>query len=151
MKPFTMKNKASQGISVIEVAMVIGILAIISVFAVVSFGNTSEVRDASMVQSAQASLQSIISQGAVRMDVKPYDLNEAMVLTAIRANIGERGTTNRGVTFTSPGPHSYTMTIGTSQRSATFDVSTTGDVRLRSPLNNFPHYQVDANGIIQKR
>jgi type II secretory pathway pseudopilin PulG len=151
MKPIMTKKKAVQGISLIEIGMVIAVLAIISAFAMVSFGNTGEVRDASMVQSAQASLQSIISQGAVRMDTKPYDLDAAMVLTAIRANIGERGTVNQGVTFTSPGPHSYTMTIRGSQRSATFDVSTTGDVRLRSPLNNFPHYQVDANGIIQKR
>lgn len=152
MKPQMTQSQASRGFTLIELAMVIAVIAILSAFALVSFGNTGETRDATMVQSAQASLQALISQGAVRMDKKPYDLDEKSVLTAIRATAGELSATkNRDVTFTSNAPKQYTMTIGSSRRSAVFEVSTTGDVKLKA-LNNFQHYQVDpSNGIIQKR
>ena len=152
MKPQMTVSQGSRGFTIIELAMVIAVVAILSAFALVSFGNTGETRDASMVQSAQASLQSIISQGAVRMDKKPYDLDEKSVLTALKATIGELSATqNRGITFTSNAPKQYTMTIGSSRRSAVFEVSTTGDVKLKT-LNNFQHYQVDqSNGIIQRR
>lgn len=152
MKLQTTKRQGNRGFTIIEVAMVIAVIAILSAFALVSFGNTGETRDASMVQSAQASLQSLISQGAVRMDKKPYDLDEKSVLTAIKASAGDfNATQNRGVTFSSNASKQYTMTIGSSKRSAVFEVSTTGDVKLKT-LNNFQHYQVDqSNGIIQKR
>lgn len=152
MNPSTKTSRASLGFTLIELAMVILVIAILSAFALVSFGNTGETRDASMVQSAQASLQSLISQGAVRMDKKPYELDEQSVLTAIRASVGDiSGSQNMGVTFTSNAPKQYTMTIGKSKRGATFEVTLTGDVKLKA-LNNFQHYKVDpGNGIIQKR
>jgi prepilin-type N-terminal cleavage/methylation domain-containing protein len=154
MEPLMTKRQCNRGFTLVEVALVIAVIAILAAFALVSFSNTGETRDASMVQSSQAALQSLISQGAARMDVKPSELDANMVLTAIRANVGEKqdGSSSRGVTFTatSGATPQYTMIIASSQRSAVFEVSTTGDVKLKT-LNNFQHYQVDQNGIIQKR
>lgn len=135
------------GYTIIELALVIMVLAVLAAFAVVSFGNTSETRDASMVQSAQASLQSIVSQGSVRMDVRPADLNSAAVLTAIKTTVGESNTANRGVTFTAAG-RVYTMSIPGSKRKAVFEIDAqTGDVKLTG-LTNFPNYKVDNTNAI---
>lgn len=141
-------HASKSGYTLIELALVIMVVAVLAAFAVVSFGNSSETRDASMVQSAQASLQSIVSQGSVRMDVRPADLNSAAVLTAIKSTVGESSSTaNRGITFTAAG-RVYTMTIASSKRKAVFEVDAqTGDVKLTG-LTNFPNYKVDNTNAI---
>ncbi|HEY9746449.1 MAG TPA: prepilin-type N-terminal cleavage/methylation domain-containing protein [Oculatellaceae cyanobacterium] len=153
MKSLKSLNASKQGFSLVELTMVIAIVLILAAFAVVSFGNTDEVRDASMVQSAQASLQSLISQGAVRMDKKPYDMakeDALAILTAIQANVGEGSGKDQGVKFSLAGDRQFGMTIG-DKRGAVFEVLQSGDVRLKS-LSNFPNYMVDPNnGVIKKR
>jgi prepilin-type N-terminal cleavage/methylation domain-containing protein len=146
MKLHRTRRSATKGFTLIELAMVIAVMAILSAFALVSFGNSGEKRDATMVQSAQASLQSIVSQGAVRMDTRPDQLPPNAVLMAVQAIVGQSGTGNSGVLFTNNGSQ-YTMTINGSSRSATFDISSTGDVRLIG-LNNFPNYTVDKSSAI---
>ena len=134
-----------RGYSLIELGLVIAIVAILAGFAITSFGNTGETRDASMVQSAQASLQSIVSQGSVRQDVKPVNLQPAAVITAIQSSFGQ----GQNVTFTSSGGAGgtqYTMTIQ-NNRSATFQVTPTGDVSLIG-INKFYHYQVDKSNAV---
>ncbi len=143
-KPLALQS--ARGYTLIELAVVIAVLGILTAFAVVSFGNTGERRDATMVQAAQANLQSIISQGSVRMDTRPDQLPANMVLTAIQMAVGEQGASNQRVRFTSAG-NQYTMSLDESSRSATFDVTNTGDVRLIG-LNNFPNYVVDRTNAV---
>lgn len=147
MKTAHLRHAAQRGFTLMELCMVIALIALVSAFAIISFGNTGERRDATMVQAAQANLQTIISQGAVRMDIRPDQLPSNMVLTAIQSSIGESGANNSGVRFTATGNNSYTMTITSSNRSATFDVSNTGDVRLIG-LNNFTSYVVDRSNAV---
>jgi hypothetical protein len=148
MKPPKRRLWASTaGFNLVELTMIIFTISLLAAFAVVSFGNTSEQRDATMVQSAQASLQSIVSQGSVRMDTRPDQLPTSAVLMAVQSAVGENGGNNSGVHFTNNGGNQYTMTIDSSGRAATFDISTSGDVRLIG-LNSFPNYTVDKNNAV---
>lgn len=140
-------RSAKRGFTLIELAVTIAVIAILAAFAVTSFGNSSEVRDAAMVQSAQAALQSVVSQGSARMDLPPDQLNSASVLNALRASFNTNGATNSSVQFTASG-NNYVMTIPSAGRTATFSIGASGDVNL-SGLNNFTTYQVQ-NGLITK-
>lgn len=152
------------GITVVEWAFVGCLLLIVLAFAIVSFGNGGESSDASLVQSAQESLQAIISQGAIRMDTRPDQLPPSAVLIAVQSAMEEGGNAahpstgsgssethktqapgnaNQKVHFNNVG-NQYVMVIDHSRRSATFTVAANGDVRLVG-LNNFPNYRVDGN------
>lgn len=125
----------------IELGMIMMVISMLAAFALLSFGNTGEQRDASMVMSAQANLQSIVSQGAVRLDRRPDQLPTSAVLMAVQATVGQTNTDSRGITFTGTG-NQFTMTINGTSRAATFEISNTGDVRLIG-LSNFSNYVVD--------
>ncbi|HEY9687507.1 MAG TPA: prepilin-type N-terminal cleavage/methylation domain-containing protein [Coleofasciculaceae cyanobacterium] len=146
MKIIRLGKGRSTGYNLIELAMVIAVVATLAAFALISFGNTGEQRDAQMVMSAQASLQSIVSQGAVRMDRRPDQLPAAAVLMAVQSAVSQNGAANNGVSFTGNG-NQFTMTISSSNRAATFEISNTGDVRLIG-LNNFANYTVDTTHAI---
>lgn len=138
---------AKHGFTLMELAITIIVIALLSAFALVSFGNSAETRDAIMVQSAQAALQSVVSQGSARMDVPPSQLNSASVLNALRASFNTTGTGSSGVQFSASGS-SFVMNIPSGGRAATFSIGASGDVNL-SALSNFQTYQVQ-NGIISK-
>jgi prepilin-type N-terminal cleavage/methylation domain-containing protein len=146
MKTTRLGKGRSTGYNLIELGMVIAVVSVLAAFALISFGNTGEQRDAQMVMSAQASLQSIVSQGAVRMDRRPDQLPSAAVLMAVQSAVSQNGAANNGVSFTGNG-NQFTMTISGSNRGATFEISNTGDVRLIG-LNNFANYTVDMTNAI---
>jgi prepilin-type N-terminal cleavage/methylation domain-containing protein len=146
MKTIRLGRGRWTGYNLIELGMVIAVVSILAAFALISFGNTGEQRDAQMVMSAQASLQSIVSQGAVRMDLRPDQLPSAAVLMAVQSAVSQNGAANNGVSFTGNG-NQFTMTISGSNRGATFEISNTGDVRLIG-LNNFANYTVDTTNAI---
>jgi len=131
-----------RGYTMIELIIIIFVISILAAFSFASFGNSQETRDATMVQSAQAALQSVVSQGAARMDVPPSQLNSTSVLNALKAsfNTNDAGTDNP-VQFSVVGTNSFQMTIPKGGRSATFTIGNSGDVTL-SNLNNFTIYQV---------
>lgn len=143
----TQARNAQRGYTLIELAMIIGIMGMLAMFGVMSFGGLNEKRDAQMVETVQADLQSIVSQGMTRMDVNATQLMStysANVLTAVQAVIGQNGGNDLGITITNAG-NQYTMTITKSQRTATYSVSNTGDVNLVSISPNFTGYCVDTN------
>ncbi|MCE3235160.1 MAG: hypothetical protein K0Q50_1340 [Vampirovibrio sp.] len=134
-----------------ELAMILAIISMLAAFGLVSMKGLAEQRDASMVQSAQANLQSIVSQGATRLDVTPKELRDshsAQILLAIQSAVGEVGGNNGGVTFTNSGGK-FTMTITSSGRQASFTISDNGDVNVKE-LSKFSDYKVN-NGIIVKQ
>jgi prepilin-type N-terminal cleavage/methylation domain-containing protein len=152
MKTIRSKQFANAGYTLVEVAMVIAILALLGSFAIISFGNAGEQRDAAMIQSAQASLQSIISQGAVRMDMRPDDLattNPAAVINAVNAVIGSANGQNRGVTFRA-NQYPYRMTIASTGSWVEYVVQN-GDVLISqiSPNLSAKGYSIQ-NGILVK-
>lgn len=134
----------------VELAMIMVIIAMLAGFGVVSWGNLAEQRDASMVQSAQADLQSIVSQGSARMDVSPKDLRDKysqQILLAIQAAVSDNQNSNSRVLFTNSGGN-FTMLIQSSGRQASFAITNSGDVNL-TQLSNFTVYKVN-NGLIEK-
>lgn len=151
MKSHSLRYSAQSGYTIMELAMIIAIVGILSAFAMVSFGNLGEERDAKMVQAAQAALQSIVSEGAARLDIRPADFGDDQfqaVLLAAQASIGQRVGTNSGEVLLSRSGRTYTLRITKSGRQAVFNLTTTGNVNL-SRVDNFGSY-VASNGIIQK-
>ena len=139
---------ARKGFTLVEIGVIIGVMTILSAFAITAYLGMDEGRDAAMIQSAQVSLQQVISQGAARLDVAPNALPPAAVLTAVQAVTGQN---TQGVTFNVTNNGSFSVTVDSTGRSATFDVRQNGDVVIRpSSLNNFAHYTVNSNGVIQK-
>ena len=139
------KRSVQTGFTLIELALVMAVIGILTAFAVLSFGSKQEYRDAATVQSAQGSLQSIVSQGSIRMDQRPSDLNANAVLTALQTVLNQNGTSSDNGITASVNGGTYTITIGkgANARSATFQIdSTSGDVQLTA-INNFTMYVVD--------
>jgi prepilin-type N-terminal cleavage/methylation domain-containing protein len=136
------RRRVQTGFTFVELALVIAVLAVLSTFAIASFANGDEIRDASMVQAAQGSLQSIVSQGSIRMDQRPDQLDSGAILTAFRTVLGQSSATSSSSVQASVNGGIYTVTIPARNRSATFQVASNGDVMLIG-LNNFPSYTVD--------
>ena len=151
MKPYRKNHTLLKGYSITELAMILAIIAMLAAFGLVSMSGMGEQRDASMVQSAQASLQSIVSQGATRLDVSPKELRDnhsAQILLAIQSAVAETAGGGGGVTFVNSGGK-FTMTITSSGRQASFIISDNGDVNVKD-LSKFSDYKVN-NGIIVKQ
>lgn len=152
MKSRIQRYSARKGFSLIELAMIIAIIAILASFAVVSFGNLDEERDARMVQAAQATLQSIVSEGAARLDIRPADFQDAQyqaVLLAAQASIGQKLNSNQGDVRLSRSGNNYTLTIDSSGRQAVFRITNTGTVKLER-VDKFASYVASSDGVIQK-
>jgi prepilin-type N-terminal cleavage/methylation domain-containing protein len=132
---------SQSGFTLIEIAMVIAVVGILSAFAFVSFGNADESRDATMIQAVQGSLQSIVSQGAIRMDQRPDQLDSSAVLTALRSTLNQDTDTSGSIRASASGG-TYNINIPQKNRSATFNVASNGDVQLTG-LSNFTRYSVD--------
>lgn len=151
MKSRSVKSLVVKGYTLIELAMVIAIVGVLTAFGLVSFGNMDEQRDASMVQSVQASLQSIVSQGAARLDIRPADFQNAQLDAVLMAAQGlvARQAANNPVNITRSG-RTFTLTIPSSGRGAQYAVDANGNVNLvPNSLQNFATYTVQ-NGVIQK-
>lgn len=137
---------AKRGFTLIELAMTMAVIAITAAFAMTTFQGSDEARDAAMVQSAQAALQSVVSQGSARTDTAPANLNPSNVMNALKATFNSNGP-NTSVQFSLSGSN-YTMTMSGKNRAATFGIGNNGDVNLIS-LSNFTDYTVQ-NGVIFK-
>lgn len=137
-----------RGYSLIELAVVIMMIALFGAFAMTSLMGTDEDRDAAMVQTAQVSLQQVVSQGAARLDISPNQLNPGAVLMAVQATVNQSGEANNGVTFELDGS-GYKINISSSGRGASFSIGENGDVECSQAIE-FSKYTC-ADGIISKR
>ncbi|MEM0950727.1 MAG: prepilin-type N-terminal cleavage/methylation domain-containing protein [Cyanobacteria bacterium P01_H01_bin.74] len=146
------RKKSYSGYSLIELALTIAILVILSTFAYVSFGDTQEARDARLVQSTQAVLQTVVTQGTARLSLTPTQLRNTQlpaVLVAARSYIGQDGnTSSNGVQLASNG-NTIVVSIDDSSRQATYSIEDNGNINLLT-VTNFNHYEAQ-NGIISKK
>ena len=143
------KTASQRGFTLIEMAMVIAILAIVSAFAFISYNGTTETRDAAVVQSVQVTLQQVISQASGRYDINPTALDSADVVNAVEGYMIDT-TGGNNIVFAATGG-GYRMSITGSGRGGNYSVNSSGDVTLDSPLiGSWEHYGVQ-NGIIKKQ
>ncbi|WP_373531662.1 type II secretion system protein [Vampirovibrio sp.] len=154
MKPSVPNYLAPFGINLVETVLVIAVIAVLSIFAMVSFGGSNEERDAEMVITAQATLQSVVTQGATRLDMKPAEFKDdhyEMVLTAARASIGQKYS-HKGDARLIRNDSRFLLNIPSTGRSAEFQVDPNGTVRLVSIGKFSPDkYKIDpATGILYK-
>jgi type II secretory pathway pseudopilin PulG len=143
-----LKRAVKRGYTVLELVMIILIVAVLAAYSWTSFQGTDEARDAAMVQSAQAALQSIVSQGSARSDLPPDQLQPGNVLNALNASFSTTGN-GSSVKFSLSGSD-FLMSIPNNgrNRSARFHIGANGDVNLLN-LSNFTDYTVQ-NGVIFK-
>jgi len=152
----TLKAHAAVGFTLIELCIVICLLGILAAFGFTTWLSSDEMRDAQMVQSAQAALQQVISQGATRMDTSPSAIlaNTALrtnVITAVNTlnGVGPTSTATDRVMFSDANPN-FLMRITSTNRTATYRVDpATGNVSLLT-ISGFTTF-VQNNGVIQRQ
>ncbi len=154
MKSRSSKYARSQGFSLMELAIILGIIATLSSFAMVTFGNLDEERDARMVQAVQANLQSIVSQGAARLDLRPSEFQDAQfeaVLLAAQASINQKvGAAPGSIRLERSSRNYYILTIPSKGRKAHFEVDSEGKVNL-TKVDEFNAYIVGSDDTIKKK
>ena len=77
-------QRVKQGYTLIEVAIAIAIIFILSTLAIFKFNRIAEDRDAAMVQSVQSALQSIYNEASTNMNMPPDNLERNKVLKALQ-------------------------------------------------------------------
>lgn len=146
MKARLFRYQKKAGFTIIEVAVVIALIAILGAVAMTAFQGMDEHRDAEMVMSVQSTLQAIVTQGATRLDIRPSefdDNNYQAVLVATQSalgNVGD-GTAESAVTLSRSGSR-FTLTIPSTNRGAGFTVNNNGVVELET-ADNFTSYEKD--------
>lgn len=135
--------RASKGFTLIEMVVIMTIIAVLATFAAFTYSDIMEAGDAALVDSAQASLQSVVSQASARMDVNPTALAGNAVANAVRMNVPERAV------ITSGGGAVYGLNITNSGRTARYQVGANGDVVLIG-LSGFSNYSISGDGTIYK-
>ena len=136
----------SNGFTLIEFAVVIALLGILASTEMFYLIGNEEDRDAALIGSAQATIQQLVSQGSVRMDRLPTDAQvTSRVLLAAQESLQQ----NSDVTVTGGGLN-YTVSIGSTSRSATYQIQNDGKVRITSLGGNFNNHGVN-DGKIYKQ
>jgi prepilin-type N-terminal cleavage/methylation domain-containing protein len=132
-----------RGVSLIELAVAIVIIGIFAAFAMVSFERSYEDRDGRALESAMATYQNVVTQGASRLNVIPSGVNPAMVLQALPPTkrllweaSGQNITVYALATKTQPKSQA---------RSVTFRTNSCGDV-CANRLSGFTHYLIKPGG-----
>lgn len=148
-------RQAAKGMTLIELAVVIAILTVLSGFAMLSWSSLDENRDATLVQAAQANLQTVISQGSLRLDKSPQQLlaeNSDNIQRAVRVLLedDQNGNAKNELDFQVAG-NTANLSINSGRRTATFSISNNGDVALSGlgGSQNWSQYGVQ-NGVIKR-
>ena len=144
--------KAAKGVTLIEIAVIIAIMAVLTGFGTLAWTGLGESRDASMIQAAQANLQTVITQGTARMDRSPtwlYTNNTAGIQNAMNALLQDTAGNNTSIDFIVSPAGTATLSIVGSGRTATYTITNEGNVQLTGLAGSWSQYGVQ-NGVIRK-
>jgi prepilin-type N-terminal cleavage/methylation domain-containing protein len=144
--------KRSTGFTLVEMAVAIAVVAILSAFSYTSFLQTEETRDAALVQSVQASLQAVLLQASNRLDLTPQAIVQQFPNNVINATSASLGGGAQGAAQLNAAQGGVLrLTIRNSTRQADFQVENDGDVVIvPNSLTNFVSHQINANGLLER-
>lgn len=131
------------GFTLIELTVIVVALLVLSAVSLIMYGDVMESGDATLVDSVQASLQSVVSQASARLDVNPTATPAANIVNVLRMEVPQRAVVNATGTTT------YRLTMTHSGRRAAYRVNANGSISLTG-LSGFTHYGIDADGSIKK-
>ena len=121
---------STKGFTLIELAIVICVVAILAAGAVMRFADLKEDRDAQAVRAVQATMQSVVTQGSVRADVPPSVVlsNATQAGNATRAMrrlmmSNGAGTVHSGITITALSAAGTRVTVPSTGRFATLNLN----------------------------
>ncbi|MBK8190790.1 MAG: hypothetical protein IPK79_10120 [Vampirovibrionales bacterium] len=135
--------RAHKGFTLIELTCIVVAMLVLSGIALFVYGDVMESGDATLVDSVQGSLQTVISQASSRLDVNPTATPSANVVNVLRMSIPDTAA------VTATGPTTYRLEMPRSARRAAYQVGANGAVRITG-LSGFTHYSIDADGSIKK-
>ena len=150
--PVSNPHGHAQGLTLIELVMVILAMAILASAGVMAAGNLGEQSDANMVATVQSSLQAVIGQGSARCGVTPATLvTNGNVCNGTASPVGVANAVASRfpagtVVLASPASARFQLTLPTG-RGATYNVAANGAVTVNA-ITNFATYTV-TNGTIR--
>jgi prepilin-type N-terminal cleavage/methylation domain-containing protein len=115
------KKVSVHGFTLIELVIIMAILGIFTTFAIVAMGDADEQKDVRAFNTVQATLQSVVLQGADRTNSKPNELAADTVIAAMPPH--------RYITLTKTNTTNITASTNRGRvRSVEFTTNTCGDV-----------------------
>jgi prepilin-type N-terminal cleavage/methylation domain-containing protein len=156
----------SKGFTLIELALVIVVVAVLATVAVVNFGRMNETAEVTVAQTAQAQMEQTIAQAAMRMDVSPRQIMtnaQPMPQTAVA---GLPNTTREAVVTlvqrslaTDPGTIQLTcagdgiscqLNFRRSRRIVNYTVNNNGSLAVASIAGPWQEYQLTNGALVKK-
>lgn len=133
-------RRLAQGFTLVEAAVVIAIIAIFASFAWINFNTIDEDADGAMAQSTQASLQTVLLQGADRLNTSAANVLMSQVVAATP------GLTGRPDQFsvTATSATQVTLALPRSGRSVVYRSNACGQVCVNA-MNGFSKYNLRPN------
>jgi prepilin-type N-terminal cleavage/methylation domain-containing protein len=132
--PWWVARAYQQGVTLIELAVTIAIIAILATFGAIQLSALNEEPDGGIAQSVQGSLQSTLIQGADRLNTSPVNVTMTQVVAATPVS-------HRDFTFSTPTATAVTLTLTKSARTVTFRKNDCGQVCVDA-LAGFTKYQL---------
>lgn len=139
------RTRARRGYTLIELAIVIGVIGILAAAAFTVIRNP-ESRDADLLMAAHASLQNIVSQASTRQDRPPSYIMSTMNATTVNA-LNDTLSRNNSELSVTGGGGSVRVTINSTGRWANFQV-VNGKVNMTATGGGtgFTQYSIGADG-----
>jgi prepilin-type N-terminal cleavage/methylation domain-containing protein len=135
-------NRRRYGFTLVEMAVTLAIISLISGVALFAFRNQGETQDAALANGVQGSLQTALGAMALRLE-RPA--NQVFANAAFRQRIIQfaQGSMGPQATLSATG-NGVQLQLGNSGRTVTYGLNAAGDIVIQT--ENFDHFTVDTAG-----
>lgn len=156
----------SKGFTLIEMALVIVVIAVLAAYAVVNFGRMNEQAEVTVARTAQAQLEQTIAQAAMRMDISPRQIMTNVQPMPQTAVAGLPNTTREAVVTlvqrslaTDPGTiqltcagdgNSCQLNFQRSNRIVDYTVNNNGSLTIAGIRGPWQEYRVTNGALVKK-
>jgi prepilin-type N-terminal cleavage/methylation domain-containing protein len=134
--------KQQKGFTLLEISLVLGVVGILSAFAIVAYGKYLEKTDITSIKSFQSALQTTLTRAKDLEELPPLALIARDPKKLARAvNLDE------DTLISYKGNNEYLLTLNSTGRKATFRINSTGDVKLMA-MDGFTQFVLCEGGNI---